>query len=151
MTSTINNHIVVIYEGVRDYIHVMDLAVGHVAAVQKIADPNFNGWKAYNLGTGKGNSVLEVVEAYKNASGKEIPYDIAPRRAGDIAASFADCRVAEKELKWTAKKSLQDMCKCEGMHTPHTHAFVTICFSSNTKELNHLFFTGRYGLVEVAV
>jgi UDP-glucose 4-epimerase len=89
----------------------MDLAVGHVAAVQKISEVDFKGWKAYNLGTGKGNSVLEVVEAFKSASGRDIPYDIAPRRAGDIAASFADCRLAEKELKWTAKKSLQDMCK----------------------------------------
>lgn len=89
----------------------MDLAVGHLAAVKKLADPALKGWKPYNLGTGNGNSVLEVVQAFEAASGKKIPYEIAPRRAGDIAMSYADCSLAEKELGWKAEKSLLDMCK----------------------------------------
>ncbi|ODM98299.1 UDP-glucose 4-epimerase [Orchesella cincta] len=96
--------------GVRDYIHVMDLATGHVAAVKKIVDPALKGWKPYNLGTGNGNSVLEVVQAFEAASGKKVPYEIAPRRAGDIAVTYADCSLATKELGWKAEKSLADMC-----------------------------------------
>lgn len=94
----------------RDYIHVMDLAEGHVAAVRKSLDKDFQGWTAYNLGTGQGNSVLEVVSAYEKASEKNVPYEFMPRRGGDIASSFADCSRAEKELNWKAKKSIHDMC-----------------------------------------
>ncbi len=93
--------------GVRDYIHVMDLAEGHVKALQgpKIE----NGPAIYNLGTGKGNSVLEVVKAFENENGIEIPYQIIARRAGDVASSYADPSKAEKHLKWKAKLNLQDM------------------------------------------
>jgi len=96
--------------GVRDYVHVMDLAEGHVAAVLKSLEKDFKGWIAYNLGTGHGNSVLEVVAAYEEASGRNIPFEIVARRGGDIASSFADCSRAEKELNWKAKKSIDDMC-----------------------------------------
>jgi len=89
----------------------MDLAVGHVAAVKTISDGKFKGWKAYNLGTGKGNSVLEMVKAFEVASAKPIPYNIVPRRAGDIASSYADCELAKVELHWTAIKTINDMCK----------------------------------------
>lgn len=93
--------------GVRDYIHVMDLAEGHVKALQgpKVED----GPAIYNLGTGKGNSVLEVVKAFENENGIEIPYQIVARRAGDVASSYADPSKAEKHLKWKAKLNLQDM------------------------------------------
>lgn len=104
--------------GVRDYIHVMDLAVGHVAALQKLEDPALQGWKPYNLGTGHGNSVLEVVHAFEAASGKKIPFEFAPRRDGDIAATYADCSLAEKELKWKAEKTLADMCKFSDLMLP---------------------------------
>jgi len=97
--------------GVRDYIHVVDLAIGHVASVRKFDDPEFHGWKAYNLGTGKGNTVLEVINAYKEVSGKDIPYEIVPRREGDVAVSYADCSLALKELEWKAHKSLLEMCR----------------------------------------
>ena len=97
--------------GVRDYIHVVDLAIGHVAAVKKMNDPKLQGWKPYNLGTGNGKSVLEVVKAFENASGQKVPFESAPRRAGDIAKSYADCSLAEKELGWKAEKSLDEMCK----------------------------------------
>jgi len=96
--------------GVRDYIHVMDLAIGHVAAVKKLDDPKLQGWKPYNLGTGNGNSVLEVVKAFETASGRKVPYEMAPRRGGDIATTYADCSLAEKELGWKAEKSLDEMC-----------------------------------------
>lgn len=88
----------------------MDLAEGHVAALKKSLDPGFNGWTAYNLGTGEGKSVLEMISAFEKASGKKISYEIVARRAGDIASSFADCTRAEKELQWKAKRSLDDMC-----------------------------------------
>ncbi|MEA3392850.1 MAG: UDP-glucose 4-epimerase GalE [Candidatus Marinimicrobia bacterium] len=93
--------------GVRDYIHVMDLAEGHVKALQgpKVED----GPAIYNLGTGKGNSVLEVVKAFENENGIEIPYQIVARRTGDVASSYADPSKAEKHLKWKAKLNLQDM------------------------------------------
>jgi len=96
--------------GVRDYIHVMDLAEGHVAAVRRILQGDSTGWTAYNLGTGNGNSVLEVVKAFEEASGRVVSFEFAPRREGDIASSFADCVRAEVELGWKAKKSLKDMC-----------------------------------------
>ncbi len=94
--------------GVRDYIHVVDLARGHVKAIDKIKENP--GVKIYNLGTGKGYSVLEVVKAFSIASGREIPYEIKPRRAGDIATCYADASLAEKELGWKATFDINDMC-----------------------------------------
>ncbi|MDZ5063963.1 GDP-mannose 4,6-dehydratase, partial [Clostridium perfringens] len=87
--------------GVRDYIHVVDLARGHVAAMKKLKDGS--GINTYNLGTGQGYSVLDIIKAFSKASGKEIPYKIVDRRAGDIAISFADPSKAEKELGWKAE------------------------------------------------
>lgn len=95
--------------GVRDYIHVVDLAEGHLAALEYI-DKN-GGCECVNLGTGTGYSVLDVVKAYQDACGVEIPYRIAPRRAGDIATSFADAHKAERILGWKAKRNLQQMCQ----------------------------------------
>lgn len=93
--------------GVRDYIHVLDLAAGHILALEKVARP---GVFAYNLGTGKGHSVLEVVRAFEKASGKKIPYVIEPRRPGDIDASFADVRKAQRELGFIASRGIDEMC-----------------------------------------
>ena len=95
--------------GVRDYIHVMDLADGHVKALQKMN--TFSEVMTINLGTGKGYSVLEVLKAYEAACGRTIPYTIAPRRAGDIASCFADPSYAKKILDWGAKRSIDEMCK----------------------------------------
>ena len=93
--------------GVRDYIHVVDLAKGHVAALeQKGVEP---GTHIYNLGTGRGFSVKEVVKAYQDGSCQNIPYKITPRRAGDVATSYADASKAETELNWKAHKGLSDM------------------------------------------
>ena len=89
----------------------MDLAVGHVAAVRKAEEGSYKGWKAYNLGTGRGTSVLEMVRAFEEASGKKIPFEIVARRPGDIATTYADCSLAAKELNWKAEKSVLDMCK----------------------------------------
>lgn len=97
--------------GVRDYIHITDLAKGHVNALQKLFDSTFAGWKAYNLGTGQGYSVLDMIKAFGKASEKPIAYEIVGRRDGDIAASYADPSLAEKELKWKATKGIDDMCK----------------------------------------
>jgi UDP-glucose 4-epimerase len=94
--------------GVRDYIHVVDLAVGHVNAVEKIKENP--GVKIYNLGTGKGYSVLEVIENFSKASGIDIPYVIAERRAGDIAECYSDASLAKKELGWEAKYGIREMC-----------------------------------------
>lgn len=94
--------------GVRDYIHVVDLANGHVKALDKIAEKP--GISVYNLGTGNGYSVLDMVKAFSKACGKEIPYRIKPRRAGDIATCYADPAKAKKELGWEAKHSLEEMC-----------------------------------------
>ena len=94
--------------GVRDYIHVVDLAVGHVKAIDKIKeDP---GVKVYNLGTGNGYSVLDVIKAYSRACGHDVPYEIKPRRPGDIATCYADASLAKKELGWEAKYGIEDMC-----------------------------------------
>lgn len=94
--------------GVRDYIHVVDLAKGHIASLQKLST---NGIYTYNLGTGKGYSVLDAVKAFEEANGLEIPYDIVERRPGDIAECYADPAIAEKELGWRAEKELVDMCR----------------------------------------
>lgn len=93
--------------GVRDYIHVVDLAKGHVKALQRMQA----GVNIYNLGTGKGYSVLEVLHAYEKTCGKELPYRIQPRRSGDIAVCYCDAAKAEKELGWKAEKTLEDMCR----------------------------------------
>ena len=94
--------------GVRDYIHVMDLASGHVAALKAIKPEG--GLHIYNLGTGRGTSVLELVNAFQNATGVAVPYAIKPRRAGDIAACYADCSKAAEELGWKAQYDIDDMC-----------------------------------------
>ena len=94
--------------GVRDYIHVVDLAVGHVKALKKIEEKA--GVCIYNLGTGKGNSVLDVVKAYEKACGKEIKYEIKPRRPGDIATCYADATKAKEELGWVAERGIEEMC-----------------------------------------
>ncbi|MDD6770298.1 UDP-glucose 4-epimerase GalE [Inconstantimicrobium porci] len=94
--------------GVRDYIHVVDLAKGHVKALDKL---NTNsGLVTYNLGTGNGVSVLDMVKAFSKACGKEIPYEIVARRPGDIATCYADATKANEELGWKAEKNLDDMC-----------------------------------------
>jgi len=95
--------------GVRDYIHVMDLADGHVKALDKI--DTFDKVMTINLGTGTGYSVLDMVKAFEKASGKEVPYCIAPRRAGDIAKCYADPGYAKKILGWEATKGIEEMCK----------------------------------------
>lgn len=95
--------------GVRDYIHVVDLALGHLRALEKLAEKP--GVAAYNLGTGNGSTVLEVVAAFARASGREIPYKILPRRAGDVTAAYADPGKAERELGWKAERSLEEMCR----------------------------------------
>ena len=92
--------------GVRDYIHVVDLAKGHVAVIDKVEGP---GVFTYNLGTGHGYSVLEVIKAYEKAAGHAIPFAIKPRRPGDIAACYADSSKAERELGWKAELGIDDM------------------------------------------
>ncbi len=94
--------------GVRDYIHVVDLARGHVAAIQKLRKA---GVHIYNLGTGKGYSVLDMVHAFEKACGKKLPYEIKPRRAGDVPACYATSAKAERELGWKAQYDLEDMCR----------------------------------------
>ncbi|MDO4522559.1 MAG: UDP-glucose 4-epimerase GalE [Eubacteriales bacterium] len=94
--------------GVRDYIHVVDLAKGHVKAIKKLEEKA--GVSIYNLGTGKGYSVLEVLHAFEKACGKKLPYQIRPRRAGDIATCYADPSKAKKELGWVAEKGIEEMC-----------------------------------------
>lgn len=95
--------------GIRDYIHVCDLAEGHVASIKKL-DSN-PGVCVYNLGTGKGTSVLEIVKAYEEANGVKIPYVIAPRRSGDVAENFANCDKAANELGWKAKRTIVYACR----------------------------------------
>ncbi|KAA0743158.1 UDP-glucose 4-epimerase GalE [Bacillus sp. AY3-1] len=94
--------------GVRDYIHVVDLAKGHVKALEKVLETT--GIDAYNLGTGKGYSVLEMVNAFEKVSGKKIPYKIIGRRPGDVAVCFADVSKAKRELGWEAEYGLEEMC-----------------------------------------
>ncbi len=95
--------------GVRDYIHVVDLALGHLKAIEKKADKP--GVHIYNLGTGKGYSVLDVIKAFSKASGVEIPYQIDPRRPGDIAECFANPKKAKEELDWVAERGIEEMCE----------------------------------------
>ena len=94
--------------GVRDYIHVVDLAKGHVKALEKVIKTK--GIEAYNLGTGKGYSVLEMVKAFEKVSGKKIPYKVIGRRPGDVAICFADVSKAKRELGWEAEYGLEEMC-----------------------------------------
>ena len=95
----------------RDYIHIMDLADSHVAALKKIFEPDFVGVKIYNLGTGTGASVLEMIKAFEEASGRKVPYEIVGRRAGDVSSAYCSPKLAEKELGWKASRGLVDMCK----------------------------------------
>ena len=95
--------------GVRDYIHVVDLALGHVKAIEKLKDKE--GVSIYNLGTGIGYSVLDIVKNFEQASGKKIKYQIKPRRAGDIATCYADPSKAKAELHWEAMRGIQEMCE----------------------------------------
>lgn len=95
--------------GVRDYIHVVDLALGHVKALQRLKDNT--GVSIYNLGTGTGYSVLELVSAFAEACGRDIPYTITGRRAGDIAKCFADPSRARRELGWQAERGIEEMCE----------------------------------------
>ena len=93
--------------GVRDYIHVMDLAEGHVVALEKMTE----GVHIYNLGTGRGTSVLQLVRAFEKTNGIEVPFEIVGRRPGDIAECYADASKAERELGWKARRDLLDMCR----------------------------------------
>ena len=95
--------------GVRDYIHVVDLAIGHLRALEKLATAP--GIVTCNLGTGKGYSVIDMIKAMEKASGKTIPYDIVARRPGDIAECYADPAFAEQELGWKAERGIEDMCR----------------------------------------
>ncbi len=95
--------------GVRDYIHVVDLAQGHLKALDKAR--SFSGVEAYNLGTGTGYSVLQIVDAFEKATGVEVKYKIVERRPGDIATCYADPSKAKNDLGWEAKKGIEDMCK----------------------------------------
>ena len=94
--------------GVRDYIHVVDLALGHIAALKYCTEP---GVHIYNLGTGKGYSVLDMIHAFEKACGKTLPYQIVGRRAGDVASCYACADLAKEELHWNAKYDLEDMCR----------------------------------------
>lgn len=95
--------------GVRDYIHVVDLAIGHVKALKKLREEN--GTHIYNLGTGNGYSVLEIVQAFEKVNGIKIKYRITERRPGDIPACYADPTKAKEELDWVATRNLEDMCR----------------------------------------
>ena len=92
----------------RVYIHVVDLGMGHVLAVKKLEDNS--GLSIYNLGTGKGYSVLDIVKNFEAATGIKIPYSIKPRRAGDVATCYSDATKAKKELGWEAEYDIKDMC-----------------------------------------
>lgn len=94
--------------GVRDYIHVMDLAEGHAASLKFLFDTP--GWHAINLGTGQGYSVLDVVQSFAKAAARKVPYKIVARRAGDVAACYADPKKASERLNWRASRTLDDMC-----------------------------------------
>jgi UDP-glucose 4-epimerase len=94
--------------GVRDYIHVIDLVIGHINALMKLTSNP--GVVTYNLGTGRGYSVLEMVEAFEKASGKKIPYKLVERRPGDVASCYADPSKAKSDLGWTADRGINEMC-----------------------------------------
>jgi UDP-glucose 4-epimerase len=94
--------------GIRDYIHVMDLAAGHIKALEKLVAKS--GLLTYNLGTGRGYSVMEVITAFEKACGRTIPYQVMDRRPGDVPTSYADPTKANQELNWYARKTLDDMC-----------------------------------------
>lgn len=96
--------------GVRDYIHVVDLAKGHVKAIEKL-NKEKKGLYIYNLGTGNGYSVLDIVHTFEKVTGKNVPYKIAPRREGDLAIAYANPEKTYRELNWKAEKNLEDMCK----------------------------------------
>lgn len=104
--------------GVRDYIHVLDLARGHVAALRGL--PQRTGAHAFNLGTGQGTSVLDMLRHFEAASGTAIPYDIAPRRPGDVGSVYADARLAQRELGWIAEYGVARMC-ADAWRWQHTH------------------------------
>lgn len=95
--------------GVRDYIHVVDLAIGHVKSIEKLKENP--GLKIYNLGTGTGYSVLDIVKNFEAATGVPVPYEIKPRRAGDIATNYADATLAKEELGWVAERGIKEMCE----------------------------------------
>jgi UDP-glucose 4-epimerase len=95
--------------GVRDYIHVTDLALGHVRTLARLAQAP--GLLTYNLGTGRGYSVLEMVQAFAAASGRPVPYQVGPRRPGDVAQCYADPTRAERELGWKAERAIDQMCR----------------------------------------
>ncbi|GMS91304.1 hypothetical protein PENTCL1PPCAC_13479 [Pristionchus entomophagus] len=98
--------------GVRDYIHVVDLAKGHVNALERALGKNGSiGTEVYNLGTGTGYSVLEMVEAMEKASGRNIPRKIGPPRAGDVASAYCDPSLAQEKLGWKAELGLEEMCR----------------------------------------
>ena len=96
--------------GARDYLHVVDLAIGHLKALEKLNQEK-SGIFIYNLGTGNPYTVLEMIETFKRVNNVDVPYEIAPRREGDLAISYADCTKAENELGWVAEKNIEDMCK----------------------------------------
>ncbi len=95
--------------GVRDYIHVVDLAIGHVKTLAKLMN-SASGVQTYNLGTGCGSSVLQMIKAFECASGRAVPYQVVARRVGDIAACYADVSLARQELGWSAQRSIEQMC-----------------------------------------
>lgn len=97
--------------GVRDYIHITDLAEGHVAALKRLKENEGGSWDAYNLGTGKGTSVLEMISAFDGASQSKLPYKVVGRRPGDVAELVAIPDKAKKELGWTSKFNIKDMCR----------------------------------------
>ena len=108
--------------GVRDYIHVVDLAKGHIKALEKL-DKEGNGLFIYNLGTGTGYSVLDMVKAFEKATGKKVAYKIAPRRDGDIATCYAETKKAQEELGWKAEKNLDDMCRDSWKYLENNHVY----------------------------
>jgi UDP-glucose 4-epimerase len=95
--------------GVRDYIHVMDLAEGHLAALKFLTQQS--GLHRFNLGTGRGYSVLEIIRAFEAASGTSVPFSVAPRRAGDIASCYASVDFSAQQLGWRASRDLKEMCE----------------------------------------
>ncbi|CAG2106998.1 unnamed protein product [Medioppia subpectinata] len=96
--------------GVRDYIHIMDLARGHVVTLSKMLEQNWNGWHVFNLGAGRGYSVLDVIHAFEESTGARVPYKIVDRRLGDIDELWADVQKANDKLNWKAELTLKDMC-----------------------------------------